>query len=168
MYMYDCDTIRTTSSEPLISNSFFDAGPATVIPLHLLNYIHFVFILWYISLMKRLLVKASKSLSEDPDSRGHASAPAATLEYIIPPLPHPSPHDQVEIMATRDGLVLRPHIPGSKNFVCITWGKSVKIEEVTGMKHDWSKCTVIYGIIGILELYLCECPLLIKKATFVD
>lgn len=91
----------------------------------------------------------------------------------MPPLPHLSLHDHLEIMATRDGLALRPHIPGSEmveDFVCITWGKSVKIEEIstTGMKHDWGKCTVIYGVVGILELYSCEYLLLIEKAISVD
>jgi hypothetical protein len=141
--------------------------------------------------MKRLFAKASKPftpanrpLSEDTTGPTHATIPTSTVvhtpslqpKYTVPPVPHPCPHEHLAILATRDGLLLRPHIPGQQTMstlgshVCISWDKSVKIVEVSDAKENpnWSEGAVIYGIVGILELYSCECVLQIEKMISVN
>ncbi|KAJ3576644.1 hypothetical protein NP233_g298 [Leucocoprinus birnbaumii] len=138
--------------------------------------------------MKRLFAKASKPftvankpLSEDPGGRGQTTTPASTLvhtpglqaKYVVPPLPHPCPHAYLEILAGNDGLLLRPNIPELEttetpgSFIRIPWRKAVTIEEVesTGKDLDWSESSVIYGIVGILELYSCSYLLVITSRT---
>lgn len=90
---------------------------------------------------------------------GMVHVPGLQPKYIVPPVPHPYPHDHILALVTKDGLLLRPQIPGqdgtSRSYVRIAWGKGIKVEEVTDgeEEHDWSVGVVIYGIIGGLELY---------------
>jgi hypothetical protein len=85
--------------------------------------------------------------------------PALQPKYVVPPVPHPCPHDHILALVTKDGLLLRPQIPGqdgkSESYVRLAWGKGIKVNEVTNgeEEHDWSDSVVIYGIIGGLELY---------------
>lgn len=138
--------------------------------------------------MKRLFAKASKPfvvankpLSEATGSRGQTTIPASTLvhtpglqaKYVVPPIPHPCPHEHLEILAAPNGLMLRPHIPGQQaaenpgSVIYIPWGKSVKIEEIpiTSVNPDWNESAVIYGIVGVLELYSCSYLLVINSRS---
>jgi hypothetical protein len=102
-----------------------------------------------------------------------AHTPVLQPKYVVPPVPHPCPHDHLAILATEDGLLIRPHIPGQvgerivgfESHVRVSWGKSVKVEEVTscGENYDWTDSAIIYGIVGILELYSSELFLLIYR-----
>lgn len=129
--------------------------------------------------MKRFFAKASKPLASpnkplpeavaDGTSHTHTSSPAlAPLhtpglppKYVVPPVPHPYPHDHLAILATKDGLLIRPHIPGQgriagpRSYIRISWGKVFQVEEIPsgGEEFDWGESAVIYGIVGVLELY---------------
>ena len=91
--------------------------------------------------------------------------PGLPPKDILPPVPHPSPYHHLALLATKDGLVVRSHIPGSSNphnattdIVRIAWGKTVMIEPITeaeGDKLNWPDAVIVYGIVGILELYNC-------------
>jgi hypothetical protein len=93
-----------------------------------------------------------------------ARSPSSPLplhpQFVAPPVPHPCPHDHIALLVTKDGLLLRPHMPGlvhAERHVRITWGKNVKVEDLDGdgeaEGHDWSESVIIYGIVGILELF---------------
>ncbi|KAE9409523.1 hypothetical protein BT96DRAFT_872168 [Gymnopus androsaceus JB14] len=78
---------------------------------------------------------------------------------IVPPIPHPYPYDHIALLVTKDGLLLRPHLSEhnvASSYVQIAWGKSGKAEELSGDSsemHDWEEAIVVYGIVGILELF---------------
>ena len=81
-------------------------------------------------------------------------------KFIVPPLPHPCPLEHIAILATPNGLLLRPHLKDGttrpESHVRIAWGKDAKVEEVatTGDDEgDWADSVVVYGIIGILNLF---------------
>lgn len=84
---------------------------------------------------------------------------------IVPPVPHPRPHDHLAILPTHDGLLLRPQLLGGmqpESHVKIHWGKTVSVEEVEGngesSENDWSASVIVYGVVGILELYNGNLP----------
>lgn len=79
-------------------------------------------------------------------------------KYTVPPVPHPCPHEHIAVLATPDGLLLRPHIAGLKHpsgLVRMAWGREGGVqesqEEVT---EDWGSSVIIYGIVGVLQLNL--------------
>lgn len=82
-------------------------------------------------------------------------------KYTVPPVPHPNPYHHLDILVSRNGLLLRPHIPGygrSESYVRIYWGLAGKVElvEDTVAKDselDWSKAAVVYGVLGTLDLF---------------
>lgn len=82
-------------------------------------------------------------------------------KYVVPPVPHPCPYEHVAILATSEGLLLRPHFPdeinASKSYVKVTWGKEGKIEEIEEAEDskplDWTDCSVVYGVLGVLNLF---------------
>jgi phosphatidylinositol 4-phosphatase len=81
-------------------------------------------------------------------------------KFVVPPVPHPCPHDHIALLATKDGLLLRPHVPeltNTQTYVRVAWGKNVHVEELDGDLElegcDWSKSAIIYGIVGVLELF---------------
>lgn len=78
---------------------------------------------------------------------------------IVPPVPHPCPHDHLTLLVTKEGLLIRPYTPelsGSTAHVQIAWGKAVRVEEINSSGADeaeWEKGVIVYGVIGILELF---------------
>lgn len=81
-------------------------------------------------------------------------------KYVVPPVPHPCPYDRISILATPQGLLLRPHFAGdtrSESYIQIEWGEEVKITEFqadgAGHNANWSESVLIYGIVGILSLF---------------
>lgn len=129
-------------------------------------------------LMKRFFTKASKPfvaskapIEASSDGTSHAPGPTSTMvhtptlqpKYIVPPVPHPCPHDHLAILVTGDGLLIRSHIPGqsrAESHVRVSWGKVVKLEEIpnAGEQYNWDESVVVYGILGVLELYSSEHP----------
>ncbi|KAH9930723.1 SacI homology domain-containing protein [Fomitopsis serialis] len=82
---------------------------------------------------------------------GGSHATGLQPKYVLPPLPHPCPHEHIAIIATDRGLLLRPHFLSEthvESYVCIPWGKNATVEDV-----------VVYGIVGILTLSLVFVPL---------
>ncbi|EPQ58006.1 hypothetical protein GLOTRDRAFT_114553 [Gloeophyllum trabeum ATCC 11539] len=116
--------------------------------------------------MKRLFSKSSKS----PPPAKPVTVPAVPNpiaspthlqpKYVIPPVPHPFPYEHIAVLVTRQGLLLRPFVPGlahPESHVQISWGAKPVVEEVPGDGEgpdaDWSECVVVYGIVGLMELF---------------
>jgi phosphatidylinositol 4-phosphatase len=103
----------------------------------------------------------TRFLPESPPPVPHSALPhhptGLQPSYAVPPLPHPYPHEHIAIIASKGGLLLRPHLPGldhPASHVRISWGKTMSIEEVEGESDvDWSESVVVYGIIGTLGLF---------------
>lgn len=80
-------------------------------------------------------------------------------KFLVPPLPHPCPHEHIEVLATQKGLLLRPHLKNGtrpESHVRVTWGKDGKVEEINTPGEegqDWSESVVVYGIIGVISLF---------------
>ena len=136
--------------------------------------------------MKRLLTKASKpfgfSSTPQSDRSSPDASPPITLsnptaphttglkpKFVVPAVPQPYPHTHLAILVTKEGLLIRPHIIESgidqaEWLPCIrvSWGKSVKVEEIEEeeisqlSELDWNEGVVVYGIVGILELFSCS------------
>ena len=113
--------------------------------------------------MKRLFYKSPKSSSPKPSAPVHndliAHTPALQPKFVVPPIPHPRPHDHITVLLTQEGLILRPHKTrpdDSDHYIRISWGKSPKFEEFQGSAQNvgsWASAVIVYGIIGILELF---------------
>ena len=140
--------------------------------------------------MKRLLTKASKpfGLSSTPQSNRssdssppiHLSNPTAPHttglqpKYVVPAVPQPYPHTHLVILVTKEGLLIRPHvfesdIEQTEWLPCIrvSWGKSVKVEEIElSEKLDWNEGAIVYGIVGILELFSCSFLMLFWNSSY--
>lgn len=125
--------------------------------------------------MKRLLAKASKPFGSSSAPQSNTTPPPSTSiaphttglqpKFVIPAIPQPYPHTHLAILASKEGLLIRPHILGvdqTEWLPCIrvSWGKPVKVEETKSHppseKLDWSESVIIYGIVGILELFSCS------------
>ena len=127
--------------------------------------------------MKKFLAKASKPftfpLSSSDGTLGNAKpfnsaldrpASASSLQPgpSFPCIPSPCLHDHLALLVSRDGLLIRPHIPGSPSlpysYLRVSWGKSNKIEQLEKLEEDdldWTEGVVVYGIGGIVELFTC-------------
>jgi phosphatidylinositol 4-phosphatase len=85
-------------------------------------------------------------------------SPGLPPRDIVPPVPHPC-HDHIALLVTKEGLLLRPQLPGlsvSQNYARIRWGKDVEVEELEGDSnegHNWAESVIVYGIVGVLELF---------------
>lgn len=116
--------------------------------------------------MKKLFTKPFKK--EAPPSPKPPSAlpatthaiPALQPKFMLPPTPHPCPHEHIAILASHEGLLLRPHLPQGvlpESHVRIAWGKEGLIQEIQtdgeGGGLDWSESVVVYGIVGIMSLF---------------
>ncbi|OCH94928.1 hypothetical protein OBBRIDRAFT_768387 [Obba rivulosa] len=132
--------------------------------------------------MKRFFVKSSKSLQTKPEPTAlHTSVANPTVhttslqpKYIVPPLPHPCPHEYIALTLTAEGLLLRPHLQGDlhpQSQVRVGWGISGKIEEIPAADDDsdtdWSHSVVVHGIVGILKLFSVSYLLVISARTDV-
>ncbi|CDO73557.1 hypothetical protein BN946_scf185014.g27 [Trametes cinnabarina] len=122
--------------------------------------------------MKRLLSKTFKAST--PASKLSQPAVALTTttnpplhttglqpKDTLPPVPQPCPYEYISILATQEGLLLRPRISGhadelSESEVKVEWGKTCRVEALslgTTTDADWDGSVVVYGIVGFLELY---------------
>ncbi|KAL1944714.1 hypothetical protein VTO73DRAFT_3144 [Trametes versicolor] len=139
--------------------------------------------------MKRLFSKTFK-LAPEPKPAQPAGATAATTEPpghhtglqpkdVLPPVPHPCPYEYISILATTEGILLRPRHPGrvedaSESEVRIEWGKGGKVETLSpgAVKVNWEESVVVYGILGLLEVYSASYLLVISSrneiGTFLD
>ncbi|KAF8969687.1 SacI homology domain-containing protein [Flammula alnicola] len=143
--------------------------------------------------MKRFFEKASKpftlplkaanntdALSVNGSSqaavpRAPTPVPGLHPKYVVPPVLHPCPHSHLALLVTPGGLLIRPHVSGESlaqpvafAYVRISWGKDTKIEEVENhpdKELDWRDSVVVYGIVGILELFSCSYLLVITSRT---
>jgi hypothetical protein len=96
-----------------------------------------------------------------PKAPAHPNRTGLDPKYTVPPVPHPIPYQHLEILVSSQGLLLRPHIPGSSDagsYVRISWGLAGKIELIEdvapkGTGLDWSKAAVVYGVLGSLDLF---------------
>jgi hypothetical protein len=112
--------------------------------------------------------KNPQTSTSPPPSSATVHKPALKPEFIVPPMPHPCPHDHLALLATPEGLLIRPHTPGylPDAHIRVSWGKSVKLEEIDGPGEsngeDWSESVVVYGILGTMELFECTSPSLLQ------
>ncbi|GLB34696.1 putative inositol phosphatase [Lyophyllum shimeji] len=120
----------------------------------------------FAALPKTLPGLGSSNPTTGSSAPGHTTAHTVGLKpkYLVPPIPHPCPYDHLALLVTQDGLLIRQHIPGHdtkterpNSYVRIAWGKPVKVEEIGDGAHagdvDWSDSVIVYGIIGVLELF---------------
>ncbi|KAG2158469.1 phosphoinositide polyphosphatase [Suillus bovinus] len=140
--------------------------------------------------MKHLFSKSSKnatatrssvkaSAPEPPMAGRTAALPAATVglqpNYVVPPVPHPSPHEHITLLASEDGLLMRPHragLPHPASYVRVSWGKTTHIAELPsdhrgGIPVDWKEGVVIYGIVGLMTLFDASYLLVITSRSDV-
>lgn len=116
--------------------------------------------------MKRFFSKSPKNQLSTSAVSPHnglvAHTPELPPKFVVPPVPHPRPHDHIAVLPTQDGLLLRPHIADqgeSDHYVRITWGKIPEIEELQGAMQNARQnanvnwVIIVYGIVGILELF---------------
>ena len=126
--------------------------------------------------MKRLFAKASKPFvvpkteaKFTPSSAANASphgasvpgAPSLQPKYLVPPIPHPCPYDHLALLASGSGLLIRRHVahttPEPLTCVRVSWGKVIRVEEIgedlQAGDAGWDGAVVVYGIVGILELF---------------
>ncbi|KII89160.1 hypothetical protein PLICRDRAFT_40794 [Plicaturopsis crispa FD-325 SS-3] len=126
--------------------------------------------------MKTFLAKVSlkrptptKSAPSRTPSNPTAHSTGLQPKYIVPPVPHPCPHEHIALLVTKDGLLLRPHVVGLKHpqtHLFIRWGKAVTVEEREGDANaNWEESTIIYGILGILELFTASYLLAITSRS---
>jgi hypothetical protein len=134
--------------------------------------------------MKRLITKASKPLGFSLTPRSNSPSPLAPPpihlsnptvphttglqpKFVVPAVPQPYPHTCLAILVTKEGLLIRPHVFESDigqtewhSCIRVSWGKSVKVEEIEryqlSEKLDWNEGVIVYGIVGILELFSCS------------
>ncbi|TFK92292.1 hypothetical protein K466DRAFT_659372 [Polyporus arcularius HHB13444] len=130
--------------------------------------------------MKRLFSKTFKTAT--PSTKSTPAVVPATTPLVhntglqpkdtLPPVPHPCPYEHISIVATSDGLLLRPRHPGqaqtedvSESAVKVAWGKGGKVETLAAQAEDadWEESVVVYGIIGFLELYSASYLLVISS-----
>jgi phosphatidylinositol 4-phosphatase len=130
--------------------------------------------------VKRLLAKASnikafiptKFTQSAPLNTATATTHAIGLppSHVLPPVPHPRPHDHLALLVTNEGLLLRPHFEGPTSpasHIRISWENPAKVEELVdeeGSGIDWNESVIIYGIVGILELFSCS----LSFSSFLD
>jgi hypothetical protein len=115
--------------------------------------------------MKKFLARISKT----PAAQKSGQSPGSQPRDSVPPVvTHPCPHEHIAILVTADGLLLRPHGQGVEHtgsYAMVRWagegtdGKVVRVAEgevPEGETLDWDHSVVVYGIVGILELFSCE------------
>ncbi|KAG2157447.1 SacI homology domain-containing protein [Suillus clintonianus] len=122
--------------------------------------------------MKRLFSKPSKNSSparssapEPPMATSRTAAPPATTtglqpNFVVPPVPHPNPHEHIALLASEDGLLMRPHragLPYPASYVRVSWGKTADIVELPSDGGsplvDWKESVIVYGVVGLMTLF---------------
>ncbi|KAG6335856.1 hypothetical protein ID866_3246 [Astraeus odoratus] len=70
------------------------------------------------------------------------------------------PHERIAVIVSDSGLLLRPYTAGphrTASYVRVPWGKGPRVEELQANSEaesaHWESSTVIYGIVGILDLF---------------
>ena len=106
----------------------------------------------YRCIMKRLF-----SLASRPSRRSDLpSVPQTSLSKSTVP-PHLYPHEYIAVIASEDGLLMRPYTPGPDQpepYVRVSWGKECKVEALVGDGvTNWASSVLIYGVIGILDSF---------------
>jgi phosphatidylinositol 4-phosphatase len=91
------------------------------------------------------------------DATTHNAKPSLPTKYLATAIPHPHPFDRILILASADGLLLRPDIPYFETLVRVSWGKDGKVEAidsktVTGIP-EWSEAAPVFGIVGLIRLF---------------
>ncbi|KAI6022736.1 SacI homology domain-containing protein [Pisolithus marmoratus] len=70
---------------------------------------------------------------------------------------HLHPYERIVVTISDDGLLMRPRDSDphdSPSCVRVSWGRIPKVEQLSNDgERDWSSSVVIYGIIGILDLF---------------
>ncbi|KAF5315948.1 hypothetical protein D9611_005058 [Ephemerocybe angulata] len=105
-------------------------------------------------------------------------------KYTVPAVPHPCPHDHLAVAVTKEGLLIRPYCKSQSkkalkseptSYLKIAWKTGEVVElHYSGEKRpknhpsnasspaplidqvDWENAVIIYGIVGVLELFACE------------
>ncbi|KAH7926636.1 hypothetical protein BV22DRAFT_1062448 [Leucogyrophana mollusca] len=116
----------------------------------------------------------ASSSSPPPISIGTHATTGLQPSFVVPPVPHPRPHEHIAILATDDGLLMRPHAVGlrhSESHVRIRWGKTVKVEDLPGdgnaPDRNWTESVIVYGLVGVLELFNASYMLVITSRSDV-
>jgi hypothetical protein len=90
----------------------------------------------------------------------HQEVPLFPAKYSVEPVPHPHPFERVLVLATPEGLILRPDIPEPESGIKITYEKNCKIEVINDKSvligSAWGESFVIFGIVGIVRLFTGE------------
>ncbi|KZT26550.1 hypothetical protein NEOLEDRAFT_1132067 [Neolentinus lepideus HHB14362 ss-1] len=129
--------------------------------------------------MKRLFARQSLKPPPKLPSVPVTVPPAPTVQatglqpkYVVPAVPHPFPHEHIAVLVTHQGLLLRPFVPGlthHESHVQIGWGMKPTVEEVQGdggaPDADWADSVVVYGIVGIMELFSAAYLLVITSRS---
>ncbi|PAV23487.1 hypothetical protein PNOK_0055500 [Pyrrhoderma noxium] len=131
--------------------------------------------------MKKIFRTSQKSISSNRDNT-QSTLGGTTLVGLQPRLLdsistvlHPTPYYRIATIATEEGLLIRPLIPGVRTpetYLRIPWGDKFNIEELSSHTNaidpgQWSSAAVTYGILGCLELTSCAYLLLITSITDV-
>ncbi|KAJ3784104.1 SacI homology domain-containing protein [Lentinula aff. detonsa] len=131
--------------------------------------------------MKRLFSKSrAKSPAKSISTSGTQSVTTTATHTtglqpkdIVPPIPHPYPYDSIALLVSKDGLLLRPNLSEHDTkpaCVRVAWGKGGNVEEMPGDGsdvYDWKEAIIIYGIVGILELFSASYVLVITATENV-
>lgn len=118
--------------------------------------------------VKRLFLKPFKPrASQQPPPTAQPASVQQTAhttglqpKFVVPPVPHPCPHDSLAILASPSGLLVRPYLNGrakAQSHVRITWGRDNQVEEIHNDGEadglDWPGAAISHGIVGILSLF---------------
>ena len=119
--------------------------------------------------MKKIFRTSQKPISSNRDNT-QSTLGGTTLVGLHPRLLdsistvlHPTPYYRIATIATNEGLLIRPLIPGvhtPETYLRIPWGDKFNIEELSSHTNavdpaQWSSAAVTYGILGCLELTSC-------------
>jgi phosphatidylinositol 4-phosphatase len=123
--------------------------------------------------MKRLFGKSKSPppvVSTSVPNRPALHTTPLPPSHTLPSVPHPCPFNHLAILPASEGLLIRPHIVGLKHpatHVRVCWGKTPSVEELEGDGEadgrDWTESVVVYGIMGIVELYTSKIAFHVKK-----
>ncbi|KAH6895050.1 SacI homology domain-containing protein [Coprinopsis sp. MPI-PUGE-AT-0042] len=121
--------------------------------------------------------KTGNAASSSATAAALHAAPGLKPKYVLPAVPQPYPWDHLAILPTAGGLLVRPFVPGQSKrrnpvstHLKIGWksGEIVEVDETNEVKEDdWVESVVVYGIVGMLDLFSCPYLLVIHSRTEV-